>query len=77
MATNVVCRELGYPHAVRTLPGNLVPDGTGRIWLSGVACTGTEQSLTSCSHSGWVNTWCEHSYDIGVECSSTGNVITG
>ena len=68
----VVCRELGYLYAVRTLSGYQVPDGTGQIWLDNVDCTGKEQSLSHCYHGGWGIHNCGHAEDAGVECSSTG-----
>ncbi|CAB3997370.1 deleted in malignant brain tumors 1 -like, partial [Paramuricea clavata] len=68
---NVVCRQLGYKNAANALQGGQVPSGTGQIWLDDVTCTGSEHSLTSCSHGGWGNHNCDHSEDAGVECSST------
>ena len=67
----VACRQLGYAYAVRALRGWQVPSGSGPIWLSNVGCTGNEQNLTSCSHSGWGNhnSYCNHTDDAGVECS--------
>ena len=72
----VVCRQLGYRYAIRALSGSQVEDGTGRIWLNYVACNGNEQNLGNCRHNGWgyIN-YCDHYYDAGVECSSTGNII--
>ena len=72
-AAKVVCRELGYTYGIRSLPGRFVQDGSGQIWLSEVSCTGSEQNLSSCLHSGWANNSCDHRDDAGVECSSTGN----
>ena len=72
----VVCRQLGYRYAFSALGGNLVPDGFGPIWLRGVSCRGSEQSLTDCSHYGWGNSFfCDHSRDAGVECSMTGKIM--
>ena len=64
----VVCRQLGYSSALTALQGNSVPDGSGKIWLDDVACTGLEGSLSNCSHRGWENHNCGHSEDAGVEC---------
>ena len=72
---NVTCRQLGYKYAVRVLPDDEVPDGSGQIWLDDVSCTGSEQNLTSCSHKGWGNHDCDHDGDAGVECSLTGKNI--
>ncbi|XP_028407305.1 scavenger receptor cysteine-rich domain superfamily protein-like [Dendronephthya gigantea] len=74
----VVCRQLGYPDAVKTLKRKqLVPPGSGKIWLTNVRCTGKEKNITSCFHRGWGNAdrSCSHSRDAGVECSMTGNNI--
>ena len=71
----VACRQLGYAYALRALQGRYVPDGTGQIWLDEVGCTGTEQSLSNCSHDGWGTNDCSHSEDAGVECSSTGKNV--
>ena len=72
----VACRQLGYDYAVRTLRGGQVPPGSGPIWLSFVGCSGREQNLTRCSHGGWGNhdSYCNHTNDAGVECSSTGKI---
>ena len=67
------CRQLGYPDAVRSLRGGLVPSGSSiPISLVGVDCTGQEQNLTSCFYSKWGNIRCSHLDDAGVECSTTG-----
>ncbi|XP_028411833.1 uncharacterized protein LOC114534569 [Dendronephthya gigantea] len=67
----VVCRQLGYPDAVRALHGGKAPGGSGRIWLKWVECKGMEQNLMSCSHEGWGEHYCSHIQDAGVECVST------
>ena len=71
----VVCRQLGYLNAVRSLFGYQTHSGSGRIWLDDVACTGEEQNITSCSHNGWRKHNCHHSEDAGVDCSMTGKVM--
>ncbi|XP_028407289.1 deleted in malignant brain tumors 1 protein-like [Dendronephthya gigantea] len=67
----VVCRQLGYQDAVRSLQRNEVLSGSGQIWLSGVSCAGSEQNITNCSHGGWGNHRCSHQKDVGVECTKT------
>ena len=67
----VVCHELGFPDAEQISSFHSGPAG-GRIWLVDVQCSGNEQSIFDCSHSGWGNTSnCTHEDDIGIICSST------
>ena len=68
----VVCRQLGYKDAARAVYMNQVSSGSGRIWLQNVECTGSERDIASCFHRGWGDTYCSHSRDVGVECSTTG-----
>ena len=68
----VVCRQLGYQDAVKTLQRNTFPSGSGLIWLAYVACNGNEQNITNCTHSPWGVHYCSHYQDAGVECSRTG-----
>ncbi len=43
-------------------------EGTGRIWLDSVRCTGIERELMSCvANSSGVNS-CTHAQDAGVRC---------
>ena len=69
----VVCRELGFKDAKTALPESQVSDGSGKIWLDNVDCTGSEQNLSSCFHTEWGINDCTHDVS-GVECSSTGKV---
>ena len=49
-------------------------EGTGRIWLDNVQCTGSERALINCTaESNGVNS-CTHAQDAGVRCQS-GNII--
>ncbi|XP_031570215.1 deleted in malignant brain tumors 1 protein-like [Actinia tenebrosa] len=62
----VACRQLGFTKAIGPL---YFGQGTGKIWLNGMGCTGSEASLGSCSHRGWgsVGSHCNsHTYDVGV-----------
>ncbi|XP_028411924.1 deleted in malignant brain tumors 1 protein-like isoform X2 [Dendronephthya gigantea] len=73
----VACRQLGFPDAHRPLRGGQIRPGSGRIFLDEVSCTGTEQNISSCSHSGWGISDCSHNEDAGVECSRTVIDVTG
>ncbi|XP_072167399.1 scavenger receptor cysteine-rich domain superfamily protein-like [Diadema setosum] len=64
----VVCRQLGYEsvssYKVTTSPG------FGPIHLSDPGCYGYESQLSSCVRdSEWNINTCDHSQDVGVECS--------
>ena len=64
----VVCRELGFPGAVSSSCCAAFGQGTGPAWLDEVGCTGSETSLSSCSHRGWGRISCSHREDAGVNC---------
>ena len=44
--------------------------GRSRMWLNDVDCTGTEEHIGLCSHSGWgeYSSSCSHSREAGVIC---------
>ena len=66
---HVVCRMLGYTSAIAATLRSSFGRGSGRIWLNNVACTGEEESIDKCSHSGWgAVTYCSHSREAGVVC---------
>ena len=69
-AATVVCKSLGFSNGgeARRAGG-----GQGPIWLSQVACAGSEGNLEWCPHSPWGNTKdCDHSMDAGVCCRGPG-----
>ena len=65
-AANVVCRQLGYPGAVRVAS---YESDSSQIWLDDVQCTGKETSIDQCSHNGFNIYDCNFATDqVGVEC---------
>ena len=68
-AANVVCQQRGWSKALSY--GTFYKDGTGKIGLVNVRCTGYEQSLTACSYnSSNATSICSHKDDIGVYCDT-------
>lgn len=67
----VVCRQLGYTGVVNELVevDNGISDG--KIWLSRVACMGTETSIGDCfMEKSWGDNTCDHQDDVAVECNT-------
>ena len=66
----VVCKELGFPGALKAVDNAFFGQGSGVIWLSEVACSyrGSEESLRWCDHQGWGKSICGHGEDVGVIC---------
>ena len=66
----VVCRQLGYPSAIKVPQYARFGQGSGKIWLDNVECQGNESSIVNCQHNPWGVHNCGHHYDVSVTCSS-------
>ncbi|KAL5013039.1 hypothetical protein ScPMuIL_011590 [Solemya velum] len=68
-AAQVVCRHLGLPWTGATGYGRTrYGYGSGPYWLSGVRCTGNENSLTQCVHGRLRRNSCSRYYSASVYC---------
>ena len=69
----VVCRSLGMAGG-EVMKYAFFGEGSGPILLDNVECSGSESSLTECSHRGWGINDCSHGEDVGVICGRSGLV---
>ncbi|XP_045686223.1 soluble scavenger receptor cysteine-rich domain-containing protein SSC5D isoform X2 [Phyllostomus hastatus] len=65
----VACRELGCGGALAAPGGAFFGEGSGPVWLSELACRGSEGQLGRCPHRGWKAHVCSHEEDAGVVCA--------
>ena len=65
---NVACRSLGYSAASAAIGGARYGQGTGRIILDDLVCSGNESSLYSCRHRGLYVHNCGHREDASAVC---------
>ncbi len=65
----VVCRQLGHTGGRAFNRANF-GQGSGKIWMDNVACSGNENRLEDCTFNGWDRHNCSHSEDAGVSCTA-------
>ncbi|XP_038614580.1 scavenger receptor cysteine-rich type 1 protein M130-like [Tachyglossus aculeatus] len=66
----VVCRQLGCGPAVSAPTRAKYGPGSGRVWMDGLVCRGTEEALWNCYPHMWRQyNFCNHTQDAGVQCS--------
>ena len=74
----VVCRQLGhFGGRAKTNGADIFGEGSGRVWLDLIRCTGAEDNLLDCPrhpHGDWGYTNCHHSQDAGVVCKG-GDIV--
>ncbi|XP_071796352.1 scavenger receptor cysteine-rich type 1 protein M130-like [Asterias amurensis] len=73
----VVCRQLGYPSAVRATRDASFGEGSGFVLLNEVECSGKEKHLLECPQSDPGANRCRHRSDAGVVCTSTVRLENG
>ena len=66
---DVVCRMSGHQSAQSAPRGSFFGGGIGVIWFDDFICTGHEESLLDCSHSGVKVHDCNHGEDASAVCS--------
>ncbi|XP_023806161.1 uncharacterized protein LOC105358639 [Oryzias latipes] len=67
----VVCRQLSCGTALHAPKSALFGQGSDKIWLDDMECSGSESSLTQCGHNGYGKHNCNHGEDAGVICSES------
>ena len=68
----VVCRQLGFGSSGTAIGSAGFGQGSGSVWLGGVACSGNESNIISCGRlSINVTRRCSHSKDAGVDCGES------
>ena len=68
---HVICRMLGYSHAVEARGSTQYGKGNGPLWMSEVRCTGNEESIATCPHRGWGVHECQQDNEAWVICSNS------
>ncbi|XP_030421453.1 deleted in malignant brain tumors 1 protein-like isoform X3 [Gopherus evgoodei] len=72
--SNIVCKQLGCGHALLSNLSGHYGEGSGKIWLDDLNCSGNESKLWECSSRGWDQHNCHHYEDAGILCSGSQQV---
>ena len=67
-AAGVACRSLGWSDGTVLHSACEGTPGSGPIWLDEVSCSGSEEHLSDCSHTGVGGHDCTHLKDVTVTC---------
>ena len=68
-SADVICRQLGYPGALRVANIFEFFTTTDHVWLTNLDCAGNESTLEDCPHSGFgTDSSCFYD-EVGVECT--------
>nr|XP_055037252.1 deleted in malignant brain tumors 1 protein-like [Misgurnus anguillicaudatus] len=73
----VVCRQVGCGKALSAKSMAFFAQGSDKIWLDNVACSGSESSIKQCKHNGLGSHDCGHQEDAGVICSDLLRLVNG
>ncbi|KAK7066080.1 Scavenger receptor Cys-rich, partial [Halocaridina rubra] len=73
---HVLCRMLGWKGASHVYKNNSFGSGTGRVWLDDLRCLGYESSVSDCQHLPWGQNNCDHTENVGLQCSNTPASVT-
>ncbi|XP_030829029.1 scavenger receptor cysteine-rich domain-containing group B protein-like isoform X2 [Strongylocentrotus purpuratus] len=77
--SQVVCRQLGFGgHGFFTTGLMGYEEAVGPIWLDNVECYGNEERLVYCIYQDWGSNNCDHTEDVGIQCTPNhGNGLSG
>ncbi|XP_078141077.1 scavenger receptor cysteine-rich domain-containing protein DMBT1-like [Centroberyx gerrardi] len=67
----VVCRELGCGRPLNVKDQSYFGEGAGEVLLTGLTCSGSEDSLLQCPHDQSGPRNCGHHQDVGVICTES------
>ncbi|XP_013420480.1 neurotrypsin-like [Lingula anatina] len=72
---DIICRELGFRGAAGTRANGYYGQGSGRIWIDELKCTGNEYNIMECTRNPWGTNDCSHAEDVGVICQTKNLIV--